>query len=63
MVMYLKDYFCWPKNLGALFLGGGGKGDYAQGKKRIWDLLSWWEGVNERLMKGWELKRVDERLW
>ena len=62
MVIYLKEYACCPKNLGALFSGGGG-GDYAQGKKRIWDLLSWWEEVNERLMKGWELMRVDERLW
>ena len=61
MVIYLKEYACCPKNLGALFSGGGG--DYAQGKKRIWDLLSWWEEVNERLMKGWELMRVDERLW
>ena len=47
-----KTIFVGQKTWEHYFRGG----DYAQGKKRIWDLLSWWEGVNERL-------RVDESWW
>ena len=59
MVTYLKDYVCWPKNLAALFSGGGGE--------RL--CTGWEENLRfAELMRGGKWKvherlRVDESWW